>query len=78
MILLAKTNNAAAIRSLLAAMFKRHEIDFKKTIEANLCNKLIINELDLLIRLSFSSFKKEFVKHCDHSPAKYIKLKRLD
>jgi len=77
LILLAKTDNAAMIQSLLGGLFTKSEIDFKEVIEANLYNNFTIEALALLTNLSLSSFKREFVKHYDSSPAKYIKQRKL-
>lgn len=77
LILLAKTDNAEMIRSLIAGMFTKSEVDFKEVIEANLFNNFSIEELALLSNLSLSSFKRTFFKHYNSSPAKYIKQRKL-
>ncbi|MEM6346410.1 MAG: AraC family transcriptional regulator [Bacteroidota bacterium] len=77
-LLLAKTDNAETIRRLLAGLFAPAELDFKEIIEANLYNNLGLEELAHLAGLSLSSFKREFVKHYDQSPAKYIKQRKLE
>ena len=41
-------------------------------------NKLTINELSLLTYRSESTFKRDFRKYFNESPAKYIKRKRLE
>ena len=59
-------------------MFSRDEINFKEVIEANLYNNLTIEELAILTNLSLSSFKREFNKQYNCSPAKYIRQRRLE
>lgn len=76
-LLLAKSDQADMIRTLLGSMFSREEINFKEVIEANLYNNLTIEELAILTNLSLSSFKREFTKQYNSSPAKYIKQRRL-
>ncbi|MEL6867871.1 MAG: AraC family transcriptional regulator, partial [Bacteroidota bacterium] len=76
-LLLAKTDNAAAIQSLMASMFKPSEIDFKAVIEANLYNNCSMEELATLTNLSLSSFKREFARQYDCSPAKYIRRRKM-
>ncbi|MEL7535222.1 MAG: AraC family transcriptional regulator [Bacteroidota bacterium] len=76
-LLLAKTDNAETIRMLIAGLFAPAELDFKEIIEANLYNNLGLEELAHLAGLSLSSFKREFVKHYEQSPAKYIKQRKL-
>lgn len=77
-ILLAKTDNAQQIRRFIASLFTEVEISFKEIIEANLFNNLSVEELAKLTNLSLSSFKREFVKNYDTSPAKYIKKRKLE
>lgn len=77
-LLLAKTDNVSTIKHLLASMFAPAVLDFKEVIEANLYNNLSLEELAYLAGLSLSSFKREFVKHYDQSPAKYIKQRKLE
>lgn len=77
-LLLAKTDNAEAIQQLLASMFTREEITFKQTIEAHVFSRLNVDELATLTHLSLSSFKREFAKHYDSSPARYLRQRRLE
>ncbi len=77
-LLLAKTDNAKIIQSLLDRLFSRSAIDFKAVIEANLYNNYSLEELAALSCLSLSSFKREFVKHYSTSPAKYIRGRKLE
>ncbi len=76
-LLLAKTNNADVIQSLLAGLFAKTEINFREVIEANLYNDLSLQELAALTNTSLSTFKREFKRHFKSSPAKFIKKRRL-
>ncbi len=76
-LLLARTDNAETVRTLLSGMFTQVEIEFKEIIEANLYNGLSVKEWSQLTNLSISSFKREFHKHYNSSPAKYIKGRKL-
>ena len=76
-LLLAKTDNAEMIHSLIAGLFSKAEVNFKEVIEANLYNNLGLEELAVLSNLSLSSFKREFVKHYGDAPARYIKKRKL-
>ena len=76
-LLLAKTDSAEAIQSLIAGLFSASEVSFKAVIEANLYNNLSLEELAVLNNLSLSSFKRAFLKHYDDSPARYIKKRKL-
>ena len=53
------------------------EVEFKEIIESNLYNGLSISEWAQLTNLSISSFKREFRKHYNSSPARYIKERKL-
>lgn len=77
-ILLAKTDNAEAIQHLIARLFTKTEVDFKEVIEANVFNNLNLEELAALTHLSLSSFKREFARHYDCPPAKYMKQRKLE
>lgn len=76
-LLLAKTDKAEQVRYLLTSLFSKEEINFKEIIEANLYNNLSLEELATLSNLSLSTFKREFVKHYELSPAKYIRQRKL-
>jgi len=78
LLLLAKTSDGAVVRTLINSLFTPLEIDFKEIIEANLYNKLKMEELAILTSLSLSSFKREFSKHYSSSPAKYIRKRKLE
>ncbi|MEM7106372.1 MAG: AraC family transcriptional regulator [Bacteroidota bacterium] len=77
-LLLAKTDKAEAIKSLINGLFNPSEVDFRSVVEANVYNKLSLEELASLTNLSLSSFKREFVKHYDSSPGKYLKTRKLE
>lgn len=77
-LLLAKTDQAQAIKRLIGNLFTKQEVDFKETIEANLFTNFSLDELAALTNLSLSSFKREFSKHYDISPARYIKQRKLE
>ena len=76
--LLVKTEEADKIKSLITGLFTPTEINFKEVIESNLFNNLTLEELAQLTLLSLSSFKREFIKHYQTSPAKYIRKRRLE
>ena len=78
MLILAKTDNLVQVKSLLAGLLDKSIIDFKTVISSNIFNNLSVEELAVLCNLSLSSFKREFKKHYNSSPAKYIKYKRLE
>ncbi|MEH3113030.1 helix-turn-helix transcriptional regulator [Pedobacter terrae] len=77
-LLLAQTPNAQAIQTIFAQLFSPTAYTFKQIVEANLFAQISINELAQLHNLSVSSFKREFARHYNSTPANYIKAKRLE
>lgn len=77
MLLLARTDKAAAVRQLIAGLFTSSLPEFRKIIEANLFNPLSNEELASLTGLSLSSFKREFNRVFQSPPARYIRQRRL-
>jgi AraC-like DNA-binding protein len=47
-------------------------------METNFCYNLSIEEFARLCHRSLSSFKRDFIKHFNISPGKWLKDKRLD
>lgn len=77
-LLLAQTQNAEAIQVILSQLFSPTTYTFKQIIEANLFSQLTIEQLAELNNLSVSSFKREFAKLYNDTPANYIKNKKLE
>lgn len=77
-LLLSQTQEAETIRVILSQLFSQTVYSFKQIIEANLFDAVNIEELAVKTNLSVSSFKREFRKLYDDSPANYIKKKRLE
>lgn len=78
MLLLSQTPNAQAIQLILSQLFSPTTYTFKQIVEANLFTQLTIEELAQQNNLSVSSFKREFAKLYNDTPANYIKTKRLE
>ena len=77
-LLLSQTQNAEAIQLILSQLFSPTTYTFKQIIEAHLFSQLTIEELAQLNNLSVSSFKREFAKIYNDTPANYIKAKKLE
>ena len=77
-LLLSQTKNAGAIQVILSQLFSPATYTFKQIIEAHLFSQVGIDELARKTNLSLSSFKREFTKLYNDSPASYIKTKRLE
>ena len=77
-LLLSQTQNAETVQVILSQLFSPITYSFKQIIEANLFSQIGIEELANKANLSLSSFKREFKKIYNDSPANYIKNKRLE
>lgn len=77
-LLLAQTPNARAVQTIFTQLFSPTTYTFKQIIEANLFAQLSIDALARLNNLSLSSFKREFARHYNDTPANYIKTQRLE
>lgn len=77
-LLLSQTANAETIRVIISQLFSPVTYSFKQIIESNLFEQCSVEDLAQKANLSVSSFKREFAKLYDDSPANYIKNKRLE
>ncbi|MFC4164232.1 helix-turn-helix domain-containing protein [Epilithonimonas zeae] len=77
-ILLSQTQNAETVNVILSQLFSPVTYTFKQIIEANLFSQVSVEDLAQKTNLSVSSFKREFAKLYNNSPANYIRNKRLE
>lgn len=77
-LLLSQTQDAESIQVILSQLFSTDTYSFKQIIDANLFTQIGIEELAQRLNLSLSSFKREFKKLYNDSPASYIKNRRLE
>ncbi len=77
-LLLSQTQAAETIQVILSQLFSPATYTFKQIIEASLFLQINIEELAQKCNLGVSSFKREFKKLYNDSPANYMKAKRLE
>jgi AraC family transcriptional regulator, exoenzyme S synthesis regulatory protein ExsA len=77
-LLLVQTNHAASIHELFAAIFTRKTVSVVEVVNAHLYHNLSVDELAKLAGLSVTSFKMEFNKLYNESPARYIRKKKME
>ncbi len=77
-LLLSQTQNAETIQVILSQLFSPAIYSFKQIIEANIFLQVGVEDLAQKTNLSVSSFKREFTKLYNDSPANYIKNQRLE
>ncbi len=78
MLILLKSQNHENIRKLLSDIFRPVNAVFKETIEKNMFNQLSLDQLAFICHMSLSTFKREFKKVYNESPARHIKTRRLE
>ena len=78
MMILMKSQNYESIQSLLSEIFADVNVKFKATIQENIFNNLSLDQLAFICNMSLSTFKREFKKTFNETPARYIKNKRLE
>ena len=77
-LLLTQTKHAQSVKIILSQLFSPTTYTFKQIIEANLFSQMKVEELSQQTNLSISSFKREFVKLYNDTPANYIKIRKLE
>lgn len=77
-LLLSQTQEAKTIQVILSQLFSSTIYSFKQVIEDNLFSQVNVDELSQKVNLSVSSFKREFKKLYNDSPANYVKTRRLE
>lgn len=77
-LILLKSENHENIRKFLGEIFAPVNVKFRQAIENNLFNPLSLEQLAFICNMSLSTFKREFKKVFDETPARYIKQRRLD
>jgi len=77
-LLLLQSKDADMIHKIMHNLFSPREVSFRSTIEAHLFSPISIVELAQLTNHSLASFKREFKRIFNDSPANYIKNKRLE
>ncbi len=77
-LLLSQTRNATSVQVIFSQLFSPTAYTFKQIFEAHLFSQLTIEDLAQQHNLSVSSFKREFAKLYNDTPANYIKAKKLE
>ncbi len=77
-LLLNQTKNAPAIRNILSNLFHPTSHSFREIIKAHFYENISLEELAILNNQSLSTFKREFKKIYNASPATYLRDKKLE
>jgi AraC-like DNA-binding protein len=76
-LLLLQSDKAATIADLFAQLFSPREMKLKDIVQAHLFSDFTVAELATLSGQSLSSFKREFQRLYNDTPANFIRSKRL-
>ena len=77
MLILSQTEEAPAVRQILADLFSPNTYTFKEIIEAHSLSDISVSELAQLTNLSLSTFKREFKKIYNESPGNFLRSRKL-
>ncbi|OFY51053.1 MAG: AraC family transcriptional regulator [Bacteroidetes bacterium GWF2_41_31] len=77
-LLLTQTDDSPAINQILTSLFSPSTYSFTQIVDAHLYSNLSGDDLAQLTNLSLSSFKREFKRVYNDSPANFIKNKKLE
>lgn len=78
MMILLKSENHKDVRAFLSEIFSPINVKMRQAVEHNLFNPLSIDQLAFICNMSLSTFKREFKREFEETPARYIKRKRLE
>jgi AraC family transcriptional regulator, exoenzyme S synthesis regulatory protein ExsA len=76
-LLLLHTEAADTILELYSYLFTPQKASISEVIESHLYSNLNLDQMAFLAGQSLSTFKREFKKHFDDTPANYIRYKRM-
>lgn len=77
-LLIHQTKNAPAIKTIMANLFNPASFSFREVIEAHFYSKATLDDLAQLNNMSLSTFKREFRKVYNASPASYLRRIKLE
>ncbi|MCE7994857.1 MAG: helix-turn-helix transcriptional regulator [Roseivirga sp.] len=76
--LLMQTENSPQILQIMRSLFSERTFSFKEVVDAHICTPATIENLAMLTSHSLSSFKREFKRIYNDTPASYIMDKRAE
>lgn len=76
-LLLNQTSEAPKIRAILSNLFNPQTFTFREIVDAHIFSSVGLAELAQLTNMSLSTFKREFNRIYQESPASYLKERKL-
>ncbi len=77
-LLLLRSEQQDVTQQFIRELFTPEKLHFTSVIESNLFSRVSMEELAFICHKSLSSFKREFRKIYNSTPARYIKQRRLE
>lgn len=77
-LLLLKTEKGSSVMEVISSLFSPREYSFKEVIDAHIFSNLTIEHLARLTNMSVSSFKREFARIYNDTPAHYLRGRRME
>lgn len=77
-LILYKTNDAQNIHNVLSSLFSPSTYSLKQVIESHIYSDISTSDIAQLCNMSLSSFKREFKKAFNSTPANFIRSKKLE
>ena len=76
--ILLKSERYLDVQNMLSELFSSITVKFEQAVENNLLNNISLEQLAFVCNMSLSTFKREFKKVFKETPARYIKVRRLE
>lgn len=77
-LILSSSTQAPSINHFISALYSEHEFDFRTIVEKNATSSLSLDQFAFLCKMSLASFKRQFSKYYQDSPAGYFRRKKLE
>ena len=76
-LLLVQTRNVTSVIALITDLYSTQTVELREVVDLHLYSNLSVDELATLCHMSPSTFKREFKKEFNSSPARYINDQKL-
>lgn len=77
-VLLLQTRESENVLQIIRNLFSEKAFSFREVVEAHICEPVSVEDLAMLTNHSLSSFKREFRKVFDSTPADYLVRRRTE
>lgn len=78
LLILSVSTQAPSINHFVSALYTEEEFDFREIIENNATSSLGLDQFAFLCGMSLASFKRQFSKYFNKSPARYLRQRKLE